>query len=150
MSKKKKKKRLPNGSKRSPSGSKLLNLAALCFTPSVLRRHTPACHTPACHTPAANFLYTLLKMTSIQIQRVPYFSYFSISPFCLILGKEQLLSLLQHPVTILVTDFTNPDNLSNNLENSFQSPPLWDHPGYTKDWDPLAVLYLDNQQYIFA
>ena len=28
---------------------------------------------------------------------------------------KQILSFLQHPVTILVTDFTNPDNLTNDL-----------------------------------
>ena len=30
------------------------------------------------------------------------------------LKTYQLLSLLQYPVTILVTDFTNPENLTND------------------------------------
>ena len=46
------------------------------------------------------------------IDRVPYFHK---SHFSLILQIYQLLSFLQHPVTILVTDFTNPDNLTDDL-----------------------------------
>ena len=46
------------------------------------------------------------------LDRVPNFSYFTKGLFSLIMQIKQLLSLLQHPVTILVTDITNPDNLT--------------------------------------
>ena len=37
------------------------------------------------------------------------------TPFSLILQIWQLLSVLRHPVTIAVTDFITPDNLTNDL-----------------------------------
>ena len=50
------------------------------------------------------------------IDRVTYFSYFTKSPLSLILLQIfQLLLFFQHPVNILVTDFTNPDSLTNDL-----------------------------------
>ena len=89
------------------------------------------------------------------IDRVPHFSYFTKSPFILVLQIKQLLSFLQHSVTILVTDFTSPDNLTNNLLflsewNWLTSPPpspLSVTPRLYQGSGPptLAVLHLDNR-----
>ena len=33
------------------------------------------------------------------------------------------------------------------IEKTYEPPPKWDHPGYTKDLEPLTVLHLDNRLY---
>ena len=50
----------------------------------------------------------------IKIDRVPYFSYLSKNPFKYTTNMATFV-VRRHPVTILVTDFTNPENLTNVL-----------------------------------
>ena len=52
--------------------------------------------------------------TLIYIDRVSYFSYFTITLLSHTTNMATLVNLRQ-PVTIAVTDFTNPDNLTNDL-----------------------------------
>ena len=47
--------------------------------------------------------------------RVPYFPYLAKSPFQFYTTNTATFVGLRHLVTILATDFTNPDNLANDL-----------------------------------
>ena len=48
--------------------------------------------------------------TEKYIDRVPYFSYFAKNTFQSHTTNMSTFVFLRHPVTILVTDLTNPDN----------------------------------------
>ena len=47
-------------------------------------------------------------------RKSPIFSIFLLKPFCLILQIWQILKIFRHPVTLLVTDSTTPDNVTLN------------------------------------
>ena len=71
-------------------------------------------------TPMAPILGLAMSLKNIKILQfssfwAPYFSYFIQRPFYMYSANMANFVVLKHPVTILVTDSANPDNLTNDL-----------------------------------